>query len=192
MDIHLVRVPQHVDVVNVRVKPVKWGEHPASFSVHVDIYGCACHFSVCQAISFLDCDVLSLRRVLSHSPYLPHFCGVSFSSFYHHCTLATGHTNASTMMYLQCMQSNICTERNVCTQHRPVWVCVEQWNYPPFSSRRLSCVRGCPYFSILIIVDSFWPSLSHWYTLVFQLLLRLCVQFEDVMLFLAEFLCVQK
>ena len=38
MDIHLVRVPQDVDVVNVRWKPAKWGERPAFFSVHVDSY----------------------------------------------------------------------------------------------------------------------------------------------------------
>ena len=39
MDIHLVRVPQDVDVVNVRWKAAKWGERPAFFSVHVDSYG---------------------------------------------------------------------------------------------------------------------------------------------------------
>ena len=38
MDIHLVRVPQDVDVTNVRWKLAKWGERPASFSVHVDSY----------------------------------------------------------------------------------------------------------------------------------------------------------
>ena len=38
MDIRLVRVPQDVDVVNVRWKPVKWEERPAFFSVHVDSY----------------------------------------------------------------------------------------------------------------------------------------------------------
>ena len=38
MDIHLVRVPQYVDVVNVRWKPAKWGERPALFPVHVDSY----------------------------------------------------------------------------------------------------------------------------------------------------------
>ena len=31
MDIHLVRVSQDVDVVNVRCKPAKWGERPAFF-----------------------------------------------------------------------------------------------------------------------------------------------------------------
>ena len=39
MDIHTVRVPHDVDVVNVRWKPAKWGEHPAFFLVHVDSYG---------------------------------------------------------------------------------------------------------------------------------------------------------
>ena len=38
MDIHLVRVPQDVDVVNDRRKPTKWGERPAFFLVHVDSY----------------------------------------------------------------------------------------------------------------------------------------------------------
>ena len=38
MDIHLVRVPKDVDVVNVRWKPAKWGERPAFFPVHVDSY----------------------------------------------------------------------------------------------------------------------------------------------------------
>ena len=38
MDIHLVLVTQYVDVVHVRWKPAKWGEHPAFFSVHVDSY----------------------------------------------------------------------------------------------------------------------------------------------------------
>ena len=38
MNIHLVRVPQDVDVVNVRWKPAKWGERLAFFSVHVDSY----------------------------------------------------------------------------------------------------------------------------------------------------------
>ena len=38
MDIHLVRVTQYVDVVNVWWKPAKWGERPALFSVHVDSY----------------------------------------------------------------------------------------------------------------------------------------------------------
>ena len=40
MDIHLVRVPKDVDVVNVR-SPAKWGERPAFFSVHVDSYALA-------------------------------------------------------------------------------------------------------------------------------------------------------
>ena len=40
MDIHLVRVPQDVDAVNVRWNPAKWGERPAFLSVHVDNYGC--------------------------------------------------------------------------------------------------------------------------------------------------------
>ena len=75
-------------------------------------------------------------QIHSQSLYLPHFCGVSFSSIYHHCTLATGDMNVSTRIALQYTQSNICTERNVCSQHSPFWVCVEQWNYPPFSSRR--------------------------------------------------------
>ena len=39
MDIHHVRVPQDVDVVNVRWKPAKWGERPAFFPVHVDSCG---------------------------------------------------------------------------------------------------------------------------------------------------------
>ena len=38
MDIHLVWVPQDVDVVNVRWKPAKWGERPTFVSVHVDSY----------------------------------------------------------------------------------------------------------------------------------------------------------
>ena len=38
MDIHLVRVPQDVDVVNVRWKLAKLGERLAFFSVHVDSY----------------------------------------------------------------------------------------------------------------------------------------------------------
>ena len=38
MEIHLVRVPQDFDVVNVGWKPAKWGEVPAFFSVHVDSY----------------------------------------------------------------------------------------------------------------------------------------------------------
>ena len=38
MDIHFVRVPQDVDMVNVRLKPTKSGERPAFFSVHVDSY----------------------------------------------------------------------------------------------------------------------------------------------------------
>ena len=38
MAIHLVRVPQDVDVANVRRKPEKLGERPAFFSVHVDSY----------------------------------------------------------------------------------------------------------------------------------------------------------
>ena len=38
MDIHLVWVPQDVDVVNVRWKPAKRGEGPAFFSAHVDSY----------------------------------------------------------------------------------------------------------------------------------------------------------
>ena len=38
MDIHLVRVPNYVDVVNVRWKPAKLGERPAFVSVHVDSY----------------------------------------------------------------------------------------------------------------------------------------------------------
>ena len=43
MDIHLVRVPQDVDVVNVSSKPAKLGERPAFFSVHVD--SCALCYS---------------------------------------------------------------------------------------------------------------------------------------------------
>ena len=38
MDIHLIRVPQDGDVVNVRWKPAKLGERPTFFSVHVDSY----------------------------------------------------------------------------------------------------------------------------------------------------------
>ena len=38
MDIHLDRVPQDVDVVNVRWKPAKCGERPAFVSVHVHSY----------------------------------------------------------------------------------------------------------------------------------------------------------
>ena len=38
MYIHLVRVPQYVDVVNFRWKPAKLGERPAFFPVHVDSY----------------------------------------------------------------------------------------------------------------------------------------------------------
>ena len=38
MDIHLIRVPQDADVVNVRCRPAKWGECPAFFSAHVDSY----------------------------------------------------------------------------------------------------------------------------------------------------------
>ena len=39
MDIHFVRVPQDVDVVNVRLKPAKSVERAAFFPVHVDSYG---------------------------------------------------------------------------------------------------------------------------------------------------------
>ena len=48
MDINLVRVPQDVDVVNVRwnLKPAKWGERPAFFSVHVDSYATVSCFCV--------------------------------------------------------------------------------------------------------------------------------------------------
>ena len=38
MDIHLVRVPQYVDVVNVKSKSAKLVERPDFFSVHVDRY----------------------------------------------------------------------------------------------------------------------------------------------------------
>ena len=48
MDIHLVRVPQDVDVVNVGRKPAKWGERPALFPVHVDSYGIGLYF--CNAV----------------------------------------------------------------------------------------------------------------------------------------------
>ena len=43
MVIHLVRVPQDVDVVNVRCKPAKLGERPAFCSVHVDSYDICTH-----------------------------------------------------------------------------------------------------------------------------------------------------
>ena len=38
MVIHLVRVPQDVDVLNVRWKPAKWGERPSFSPVHIDSY----------------------------------------------------------------------------------------------------------------------------------------------------------
>ena len=38
MNIHLVRVSQDVDVVNVRCKPAKLGERPAFFPAHVYLH----------------------------------------------------------------------------------------------------------------------------------------------------------
>ena len=38
MDIHLVRVLQYVDMVNLRWKPAQKKRRPAFFSVHVDSY----------------------------------------------------------------------------------------------------------------------------------------------------------
>ena len=49
-DIHLVRVPQDVDVLHVRFKPAKGGERPVFFSAHVDSYGtviCLEKFQLC-------------------------------------------------------------------------------------------------------------------------------------------------
>ena len=43
--IHLVRVPQDVDVPNVRWKQAKWGERPAFLSVHVDSYATSTQMS---------------------------------------------------------------------------------------------------------------------------------------------------
>ena len=72
MDIHLVRVPQDVNVVNVTREPAKWRERPAFFSVHVDSYGFYKAFKIyimythCNEVSFICCLLINDYDVMTH------------------------------------------------------------------------------------------------------------------------------
>ena len=68
MDIHLVRVPQDVDVVNAKWKPAKWGEHPAFFSVHVGSYASVVHTFEAVAGSRSTVGAPAVSRVTSGAP----------------------------------------------------------------------------------------------------------------------------
>ena len=106
MDIHLVRVPKDVDVVNITWKPEKWGERPALFSVHVDSYVVyfnviifCCFFQV-TASKYLEIPLIVTEQVCRLSVVF------SIKMPFYHYNIDTSHTTYRLQMYIKGKSNN--------------------------------------------------------------------------------------